>query len=263
MQRRRFHTIRATTTAWSEGGPLLAASRAARRAGDEFHRLGDVLAGRGAAGMLRRGRPTTLEEAFEFVAGFDYGGIRITPMQVTSELREFLHFVANEPPEAVLEIGTARGGTLFMLSFVASPDAQLIGLDAPFGDGIFGGDRKASRRVRVVEALGGPRQQVVFLRCDSHRAESLQRVHEVLGRRPLDLLFIDGDHASNGVANDFAMYAPLVRRGGLIALHDIVPGPAELVGGVPDFWQEIKRGDAWEFVEDWDQGGYGIGVLRT
>jgi len=45
-----------------------------------------------------------------------------------------------------------------------------------------------------------------------------------------DFLFIDGDHTYEGVEGDFEMYSPLVRRGGIIAFHDIVPGPPENVG---------------------------------
>jgi hypothetical protein len=60
------------------------------------------------------------------------------------------------------------------------------------------------------------------------------------------------------------MYSPLVRKGGIIALHDIVPGPPKNVGGVPQFWEEIKsQGEyKWlEIVKDWNRGGYGIGVI--
>jgi predicted O-methyltransferase YrrM len=213
--------------------------------------------------MIRERRPENLGAAFEFVARFEYGGIRINPIQVTNELRDFLQFVAVEPPANVLEIGTARGGTLFMLSYVAKRDAILIGLDTPFAEGTFGGDPRHCRRARVVEALGGPGQQVVFLKADSHRTDTVMRVSRILGRRPLDLLFIDGDHTLSGVAADFEMYSPLVRSGGFVALHDIVPGPEEAVGGVPDFWQRIKQEDSLEFVEDWNQGGYGIGLLRV
>ena len=58
------------------------------------------------------------------------------------------------------------------------------------------------------------------------------------------------------------MYSPLVRRGGLVAFHDIVPGPVEHVGGVPEFWQHIRDCNGLEFVDDWGQGGCGIGVVR-
>ena len=80
--------------------------------------------------------------------------------------------------------------------------------------------------------------------------------------RKLDFLFIDGDHRYEGVRRDFEMYGPLVRRGGIIAFHAIVPGPPENVGGVPRFWREIKnRYKYLEIVKDWNQGGYGIGVI--
>jgi cephalosporin hydroxylase len=53
-----------------------------------------------------------------------------------------------------------------------------------------------------------------------------------------------------------------IHIGGIIALHDIVPGPKEKVGGVPKFWKEIKsKYKTSEFVKDWNQGGYGIGVI--
>jgi hypothetical protein len=40
---------------------------------------------------------------------------------------------------------------------------------------------------------------------------------------------------------DFEMHSPLVRKGKIIAFHDIVPGPSEHVGGVPEFWKEILK----------------------
>jgi predicted O-methyltransferase YrrM len=38
----------------------------------------------------------------------------------------------------------------------------------------------------------------------------------------LDILFIDGDHTYEGVKADLANYAPLVKSGGRIILHDVV-----------------------------------------
>ena len=49
---------------------------------------------------------------------------------------------------------------------------------------------------------------------------------------------------------------------GIVAFHDIVPGPAKNVGGVPKFWKEIKdKYDSLELVKSWGQEGYGIGIL--
>jgi len=65
---------------------------------------------------------------------------------------------------------------------------------------------------------------------------------------------------------DLELYSPLVCERGVIAFHDIVPGPPHLVGGVPRFWKELKqklKEHAYfiEIVEDWHQGSYGIGLI--
>jgi predicted O-methyltransferase YrrM len=87
----------------------------------------------------------------------------------------------------------------------------------------------------------------------------------------LDFLFVDGDHSYEGVWQDFRDYAPLVREGGLIAFHDIMPDfktrygidtPA-WTGGVYRFWAEIReQWSAISIVDKEDQDGFGIGVIR-
>ena len=89
----------------------------------------------------------------------------------------------------------------------------------------------------------------------------LKEVEKILNGRKVDFLFIDGDHTYEGVKKDFEMYASLVKQG-IIAFHDIAPGPKEYGGDVPDFWKEIKGNFPYkEIVQDWNQGGYGIGII--
>lgn len=84
----------------------------------------------------------------------------------------------------------------------------------------------------------------------------------ILKDRQIDFLFIDGDHTYEGVKKDFHMYSPLVRKGGIVALHDICSGPPEMAGAANKFWNEVKRGYIHkEIVNRSDQEGYGIGVL--
>jgi hypothetical protein len=60
------------------------------------------------------------------------------------------------------------------------------------------------------------------------------------------------------------MYSPLVRKGGLIAFHDICKGPLELAGEVNKFWKETKHAYGHlEIIGSYDQKGFGIGVLYT
>ena len=54
----------------------------------------------------------------------------------------------------------------------------------------------------------------------------------------------------------------MVKSGGFICFHDIVPGPNDKVGGVPDFWKEIReKGNIREIIKNPEQGGYGIGII--
>ena len=45
------------------------------------------------------------------------------------------------------------------------------------------------------------------------------------------------------------MYAPLVRRGGVVAFHDILPHTTEERCKVDVFWEELKREGMREFKE--------------
>jgi predicted O-methyltransferase YrrM len=206
--------------------------------------------------------PRLLDGALDYAFGVRPASVSIAPNQVRSELRDFLLLVRALEPRAVLEIGTALGGTLFLLTRVSAPDAVLVSVDlASPQDLRFGGGRVAQRRpLYGAFALEG--QRVHFLVGDSHTAEMRDRIERTLDGRKLDLLFIDGDHTEAGVQGDFELYRGLVRPGGLIAFHDIADGPPDLVGGVPQVWRSVSPPDAYEYVADPAQGGFGIGAFR-
>jgi predicted O-methyltransferase YrrM len=215
---------------------------------------------RRATDEVKSRAPRSLDGALDYAFGTKPASIAITPNQVRSELRDFLSLVEEAQPQAILEIGTALGGTLFTLTRVAAPDAIIVSVDLSSADRVFGGGRVEQRR-RLYEAFGLEGQRVHFLAGDSQTPGMRRRVEEKLDGRALDVLFIDGDHSLAGVARDFELYRDLVRDGGLIAFHDIVEGRPELVGDVPAFWRSVKTAASLEFVDDPAQGGYGIGVL--
>lgn len=219
----------------------------------------------GTAKLVRRAsqlsglavRAATPEERWAAICGFD----EFRPYQKKSELLEFLERVTPLQAAAICEIGAASGGTLCALSHAATDSAIVISVDVDF----------TTARLKALPRLGRPHQTVACIAGDSHQPAVYSRVSSLLGGRLLDLLFIDGDHSYSGVKADFEMYRGLVRAGGLIGFHDIVsdfrtrfgtPTPADS-GGVPTFWQELKRQyrDTQEIVESADQDGYGIGLL--
>lgn len=179
--------------------------------------------------------------------------------QVKEEICNFITLVQEKKPKYVLEIGTAGGGSLFMLSQVISDEAVLISVDLPCGK--FGGGYPVNR-IPIYESFSMANQKIELIRLDSHSDESFDKVKQILKNRKLELIFIDGDHAYEGVKKDFELYSQLLDENGIISFHDIVPGLEENVGGVPKFWSEIKgKYKHIEFVNDWNQGGYGIGVI--
>ena len=180
-------------------------------------------------------------------------------IQRRAEIAGLLELVRELRPRVVVEIGTAWGGTLFLLARVAADDALLVSIDLPGGQ--FGGGYHPWR-VPLYRSFAGERQRIVLLRGDSHAPPTAARLVKALGGRPIDLLFVDGDHRYEGVRADFAAYAPLVRPGGLVALHDIVSEPSQPEMDVARFWREVAaRLPSRELVERPDQQGYGLGVI--
>jgi predicted O-methyltransferase YrrM len=183
-------------------------------------------------------------------------------MQVSEEFSTLLHLYQHLQPRNVLEIGTAKGGTLFAFTALAGPGARIISVDLPT-DTYGGGGYFLARRWAMYAQFAHASQRLHLLRSDSHLPATLDKVRGLLQGELLDFLFIDGDHSYEGVRADHEMYSPLVRPGGVIAFHDIVGHSVQRVGGVPRFWHELRQGREFvELVQSADQDGFGIGVLR-
>lgn len=198
-----------------------------------------------------------LNKCLHFVYN-DLCGI-IKPSQKRTEISELLNILEVTKPKVILEIGTANGGTLFLFAHIAQRNATLISIDLPGGK--FGGGYPKFRELLYKKFIIN-KQQIYLLRLDSHANETLNKIKNIIGNECIDFLFIDGDHTFEGIKKDFDMYSPLLRKGGIIACHDIVPGPFNVVGEVPKFWNEIKNFyNSKEIVENWNQNGYGIGII--
>jgi len=183
----------------------------------------------------------------------------VTPAQVKEEISGLLQILLKAKPKYMLEIGTANGGTLFLFSRTIAKDAKIISVDLPGGK--FGGGYP-EWKIPFYKSFALPTQDMHLLRMSSHDSSTLDLVKETLSGKKLDFLFIDGDHTYDGVKKDFEMYSQLVRRGGIIAFHDIAKHPPEINCNVDKFWLEIKkRYRNTELIKDRNQGRCGIGVL--
>jgi cephalosporin hydroxylase len=198
-------------------------------------------------------------DALNFAFTFQAFGVSIKPSQVKYEIAKLLEIVVELGPKVVLEIGTAGGGTLFLFTRVADPEAKIISIDLPGGP--FGGGYPRWK-IPLYKSFSRGGQRIYLVRRDSHDPRTLEEVRKILGGEKVNFLFIDGDHTYEGVKRDFEMYSPLVRNGGVIAFHDICPHPPETGCEVSRFWNEVKQRHKYaEIVEDWNQKWAGIGVL--
>jgi len=161
-------------------------------------------------------------------------------LQHPVELRMFLEHVRALAPRTILEIGSSCGGSLFAIAQVAAPDATLVSIDLP--------ERMDTPAIiaaipELFASLVQPTQTLHAIRDRSTLHAVRSELVAKLGGRPLDLLVVDGDHSYGGVSSDLAMYAPLVRRGGLIALHDAVVVPDNSGRGYEAglVWQELQE----------------------
>jgi len=176
----------------------------------------------------------------------------IRPVQIMYEIKNLLLILDKAKPKVILEIGTARGGTLFLFSNIADEEATLISVDLY---------QSIGKRI-LFRYIRKEKQKIFLIQGDSHSIETLRKIEAILRDNKVDFLFIDGDHSYEGVKKDFEMYSPLVKKGGIIAFHDIVPHPPETRCEVNKFYNEIKYDYRYiEIVRDWAQKWAGIGVL--
>ncbi len=179
--------------------------------------------------------------------------------QVRSEFLSMVETVQAEKPSRILEIGTARGATLLCWCRIAA--SQVISVDLP--GGIHGGGYHPLRQ-KLYNGFTHGRQGVRLdlFQEDSHCPNTRCKVENALDGQKLDVLFIDGDHSYKGVKTDFELWSPLVRSGGLVIFHDIVPHTQVADCEVDRLWGELKLRYAHkEFIHESAQGWAGIGVL--
>jgi predicted O-methyltransferase YrrM len=213
-----------------------------------------------AAGLRQLCRVRTIAQSLTFDEAYAFANAELGIIQKPEEMRWLFELVRAEQPRVVLEIGLASGGTFFLWSRAAAPDAHLIAIDdRPTGRF---GEWSPWHLIRRSFAVGSQRVSLV-MGSDSHSETTRERVGNLLGGRPVDFLFIDGDHSRDGVWQDFDMYSSFVTPGGIIAFHDISPNPKECTQGVARFWREFTSEYETEECVLPGEPGYGIGIYRV
>jgi glycosyltransferase involved in cell wall biosynthesis len=146
--------------------------------------------------------------------------------------------------ETIVEIGRYRGASTFALASALKflkigwkepPEAhQRPGIDYKRLEGpgierrLYSIEKSPLPEVRVLIEETGLSEFVGFVDRPSSDVK-----HEDLENRPVDFLFIDGDHTFEGCMSDVQRYVPMVRKGGLFVLHDYFGWFKDNVNGSP------------------------------
>ena len=123
----------------------------------------------GIASLILKGKIKRCVTPEDFVdlcynSPLKYCGWSIVPQQIKEEILELLQLLCKKQIRAMLEIGTANGGTLFLFAKVIEPEAKIISLDLPGGN--YGGGYE-DFRMPLYTNFARKNQRIFLVRDDS------------------------------------------------------------------------------------------------
>ena len=166
--------------------------------------------------------------------------------QTTAPERAMIKKYAKDASVAT-EIGVFEGFNTAEIASVLAPTGILYAID-PFTKGKLG-ICYGKQICQLLLQRMGTTDRVKLLEMFSFEAPS--HVKEAI-----DFIFIDGDHSLKGIEQDWADWAPKVKKGGYVALHDTsVPAHNPTVkdlGSHQYFERVIKNDPAFQVVDQVD-----------
>jgi len=153
------------------------------------------------------------------------------------ELRRLYELAGNVPEDGVIvEIGSYLGSSSIVM---AHTGRQITCIDC-FKAGF---DGMGSERVEMLSIF--KENTAPYPNIKLYNATSKEAVKWI--KKPIDLLFIDGDHSLEGVDLDCKLYLPKLKKGGIVVFHDYFnegfPGVPVVVDYYTFGWKSLD--DQW------------------
>ena len=188
---------------------------------------------------------------------------RIEKSQYGPEFEKLLGIYNNIKPKYVLEIGSLMGWSLHHWIHYAKEGATVVSLDLPISQFCGPQDPRCLEQEIAIkeewpEWAKENKTKLYLIKGASQQPSSKEQLEKILGENKLDFIFIDGNHFYNYVKQDFEIYSKFMRKGGVVAFHDIAKNEE---GTVDIYWNEIKNNYKHEELTLHPNQEKGIGVL--
>lgn len=164
-------------------------------------------------------------------------------IRINDEETKILQALAATVPEKglIVEIGSAFGWSCSKMAETSHESVTIVSIDpwTLIDDQQHKGfERKFQKRIKPFQ------NRIVPVRAFSQ---------DVLIARPIDLLFIDGDHSSSAVENDYYRFSSCVEKGNLLVFHDyhepeLAPGVTKVIDDIvipSDLWNWRVEYSLW------------------
>ncbi|HWS34174.1 MAG TPA: class I SAM-dependent methyltransferase [Actinoplanes sp.] len=165
------------------------------------------------------------------------------------------------PDGPVLEVGSWLGkSTLYLAAAVRTRGGKVVTVDHHRGSEEhqvgweYHDPELVDPAAGLIDTLPGFRRTIAAAGAEDVVVAVVARAEDfaALWSAPLAFLFLDGSHTDESAQRDLASWAPHLAVGGILAIHDVFPDPAD--GGQAPYRIYRKALESGEFTELTGQG---------
>lgn len=122
------------------------------------------------------------------------------------EDKEVLYKYASKVPDngIIVDIGTARGGSAFIMALASKPSVKVYTFDPIFHEEVVDNIKKFNLEDKIV-----------------YSAKTSEEMFKDWNQ-DIDMIFVDGRHHYTGVMEDFDSFGSKVKKGSTVAFHDVL-----------------------------------------
>lgn len=183
--------------------------------------------------------------------------------QNPEEFEELLSEYCKLNVERFIEIGSLYGWTLQHFIQYAAQGSTALSIDLPVRQFVGPNDWRVAKQEHNYYNVWPTwakekRCNLNLLPYSSQDVRTVRLAKDVFKEKQVDFLFIDGDHRYEAILNDYNNYSPLVRKGGIVAFHDIAINEE---GGGHRAWNVVKQYSKHREILKSPQQDKGIGII--